>query len=187
MLTRTRIDPAAFLVQLLGLESDDAQLPVRVLINLHRAQLRVPFETFVRIIEIRNAPSPIHISRIRAETLIKTEWPWVNAWLWKDEYPNLQLPDRAKVARHYDLMSPTVFEKVTGLKSAIGERLAFACLDAHQGWLPLLTLHRLTWADTDVEPVLRELAAQLNATDEVPAMILAMASGDPTPWAPDAA
>jgi hypothetical protein len=170
-LERTR----ELLIELLQLDEFDAQLPLPVIVNLHRAQLRQPMEALFRL------------GQVRVETQDSMA---VENGIWEEmqhRWHHLKgsaYGANTAVSRAYSLVvEASATPSLASVQQACGPNhlgdefaeVTLSTIDGWQGHDPVALLHRLTWRDAPFAALLAVLEAELATHADVRHMILELA------------
>jgi hypothetical protein len=164
----------ALLTELLQLDDDDAQLPLTVLGNMYRTQLRAPL---VRMGELVAGPQLRNTYFIRKLTniIIDERWPGVHESLALVQPAADALQDRERLARWLDRLSDERFDATVGVCVLSTAYLLARGFADEMRYTPLFNLHRFTWRQ-GVGEAAGVLELELGADPMVRQMVLELAS-----------
>jgi hypothetical protein len=142
----------ALLLEVMGIAPEDAQLPLQVLINLHRERLRAPLEALAETCGGNELNPYLRAQHALAET--KERWPELEdgSVFDKDEQLNLILDELENVNSPVDERNAEDIARhpsPTAQALLRMDRLGWQCCE------PLILLHQLT--HRDIEPHLMAL------------------------------
>jgi hypothetical protein len=159
----------ALLVSLLQLDEQDRELPLPLLINLHRAELRLPLAGLLAI-----GPDSTIVSAVKAVNGITTNF----------ERAYMRLGD-GRIFEHSQELE-TIYESLPNLwlikvlpeefKTVPAVEELFRRQD--KGWYaydPVLTLHELTWSNEICQALLPQLEVELGLDSVVGDMLVQLA------------
>jgi hypothetical protein len=168
----------ALFTELLELSAEDAQLPLEVLINLHRPQLRAPLLLLANRGEQLAPGQSFWEQRAAArEALVELCPILTNGRIFEGD-PDLVNISNGITSNPSDMVWDLGMEQLRELTGS--ELLAQLADEASYDWEPqepLYTLHRLTWPNAPVSPLAELLEAELAVDDEVAQAVLAVARG----------
>jgi hypothetical protein len=155
------------LVEMLALVELDTQLPLTILINLHRRELRAPLENIERLLpEVYDEQTASGLQPV--QEMMRQRWPGIRGKLYDTS------------ARLVKLASDLAWsEREVGPEELAGyapSPLVRRMLEHSRGdWYPYETpalLHRLTWAGADLSVMSLMLEIELGLSPEVRQMLL---------------
>jgi hypothetical protein len=146
------------LLRVMGITGEDALLPLEVLINLHRRQLRAPLEALARV-EADKLTAPGQL-RQRTNAIVKwldAQWPSLDSGktLMNDERLS-RLSAVVQKATGWSEMEDVELMRVAGDPEPIVGALILEAVDAWTPYDPLYVMHQLTWPQVDM-PVMFEM------------------------------
>jgi hypothetical protein len=164
----------ALLAELLGLNELDAQLPLPILINLHRPQLRAPLENLAAIAgdSWRTHDDYLDVVPRLVQRQVHDRWPALrngDAWRGLHELDELTRLTEGEISN----LSHTEFLQRAGNPEPRVVKLLQESLIDWRCYDPLYELHMLAWPQSQRDAICQLLEIELGLTPETRELILA--------------
>jgi hypothetical protein len=167
----------ALLCALLQLSDEDTQLPLPVIINIHRAQLRAPLEQLVSLASPSEHARSVfgnHNAIMQAvASYVSLEWPELNSDLYIKQPGLVDITGRLE--KRFESLPDDDFLDYAGSPSEDVLEIIYGCLADFRAYDPIYLLHQLTWRNAELNLVAWVLELELGVNPQVRESILQLA------------
>jgi hypothetical protein len=166
-------------LKIMGVEGEDALLPMPVLVNLHRTQLRAPLEALCAIVgqlRVEEAGNPYQEELLDLQTQAIVNWTdqrWdalAKGEIFRND-ARLADMDMGPAWDRWNEMDDESLLRAAGSPSPLAAKLILKAIESWESYETLYILHQLSWKDADPTAQLKVLEIELGLHHAVPEIL----------------